>query len=114
MVRLCPCSEATVLVKAQYKGHSVTALCVGRTNARRYFARSAQTIEFELDHLRIACGLPPEFWDGEAEIRDLRLCAWLESKHHPHRPSHSHVTLAMTPSGQNLFKLIPVSQKSLG
>lgn len=101
-----------MLVKAQYKGHSVTALCVGRRNARRYLPRSIQTIEFELDHLRIECGLPPEFWNGEAEIRDLRLCSWLESKHHPGRPSHSNVTLAMTSTGENLFKLIPFPQKS--
>ena len=103
-----------MLVKAQYKGHSVTALLVGRQNARRFFQQSTPTIEFELDHLRIECGLPPEFWQGDAEIRDLRLCAWLESKHHPRRPLHSEFTLAMTPSGRNSFKLMPVSQKSPG
>lgn len=100
-----------MLVKAQYKGHAVTALCVGQQNARRYFARSASCVEFELDHLRIACGLPPEFWDGRAEIRDLRLCAWLESKHHPRRAPRTHVTLAMTPSGTNSFKLTLVHPK---
>lgn len=98
-----------MLVIAQYKGHSVTALRVGRRNARRYFQRSAPNIEIELDHLRIECGLGPEFWDGEAEIRDRRLCAWLASKQHSRRPSHSDVTLAMTPSGRNSFKLTPVS-----
>lgn len=105
------CKEAGVLVKAQYKGHSVTALAIGRRNVRRYFARSAQTIEFELDHLRIECDLPPEFWDGEAEIRDLRLCAWLQSKHHPSRRLRSRAALAMTSTGENSFKLVPVPQK---
>jgi hypothetical protein len=111
-VRLWPCKEARVLVTAQYKGHSVTALRVGRRNARRFFAKSTSAIEFELDHLRIECGLPPEFWDGEAEIRDLRLCAWLESKHHPRRPPHTDVTLAMIPAGRNSYKLSPVLQRA--
>lgn len=99
-----------MLVIAQYKGHSVTSLRVGRRNARRFFARSTAAIEFELDHLRIECGLPPEFWDGEAEIRDHRLCAWLESKRHPRHPSRADVTLAMVPSGRNSYKLSPVLQ----
>lgn len=106
------CREASVLVTAQYKGHSVTALRVGQQNVRRFFARSAKVIEFELDHLRIECGLPPEFWNGEAEIRDRRLCAWLESKHHPQRRSHSDVTLTMIPAGSNAYRLAPVMQKS--
>jgi len=100
-----------VIVIAQYKGNSVTALRVGQRNARRYFERSNPTIEFELDHLRIECGLPPKFWDGEAEIRDRRLCAWLESKHHPHRSPHRDVTLDMTPSGGNSFRLMPMHSR---
>lgn len=97
-----------MLVTAQYKGHSVTALRVGQRNARRYFERSTATIEFELDHLRIEIGLPPEFWDGEAEIRDRRLCAWLAAKQHARRPANAGVPLAMIPSGRNSFKLTPV------
>ena len=94
-----------MLVTAQYKGHSATALRVGRQNARRFFARSAASIELELDHLRIQCGLPSDFWQGDGEIRDHRLFAWLESKHYPRRPSAIDIRLAMTPSGANSFKL---------
>lgn len=100
-----------MLVKAQYKGHVVTALSVGQRNARRYFARSASSVEFELDHLRITCGLPPQFWDGEAQISDQRLCAWLESKRHPRRSSRGSAVLAMTPCGKNSFKLTVIPAK---
>ncbi len=37
-------------------------------------------IELQLDHLQIQCGLAPEFWHGEPEIRDARLCEWLDFK----------------------------------
>jgi hypothetical protein len=94
-----------MLVTAHYKGHSAIALRVGRRNAQRFLARSATSIELELDHLNIACGLPTDFWQGEAEIRDHRLFAWLESKHRPPRPSQTQIHLAMVPSGANTFRL---------
>jgi hypothetical protein len=98
-----------MLVKAQYKGHAVTSLRVGRQNARRYFARSAPTIQLELGHLCIECGLPPDFWQGEAELRDWRLCAWLESKHNAGGSLNTQVTLTMIPSGENSFKIALVA-----
>lgn len=96
-----------VFVSAQCKGHTVTGLRVGRLNAQRYFARSVANIELHLDHLRIVCGLPPEFWLGEGEIHDRRLCAWLEAKSHSGRSPHSPIRLAMIPSGENCFTLGP-------
>lgn len=94
-----------MLVTAHYKGHSATSLRVGRRNAQRFLAPSLATIQLELDHLLIECGLPSDFWQGKAEIRDHRLFAWLESKHHPRRPTHAQIHLAMTPSGANAFRL---------
>ena len=97
-----------MLVKALLKGHSVTALRVGRQNARRYFPPSASTVELEMDHLRIECCLPPEFWRGRPEIRDQRLCSWLEFKQHDDQYPHARLTLAMTPAGQNCYRLVRV------
>ena len=98
-----------MFVKAQYQGHAFTALHVGRRNARLYFTRSNSTVELELDHLRIECGLPPGFWADDAEIRDRRLCAWLESKYHRVSASRAPIVLSLTPSGENSFKLGPAS-----
>ena len=97
-----------MIVKAQCTGHAVTALHVGRENARRYFAPSSSIIELQLDHLSIECNLPPEFWRGRPEIRDRRLCAWLEAKQHDRRSSDAPFTLAMTPAGQNSYRLAKV------
>ena len=70
-----------MVVKTQSKGRGVTGLHVGMNNVRRYFPKGTRDIELQLGHLTIQCGLKPDFWDGEPEIYDPRLCAWLESKH---------------------------------
>ena len=70
-----------MVVKTQSKGHGVTGLHVGVNNVRRYFPKHIASIELQLDHLQIECGLNPNFWQGEPEIFDPRLCAWLESRH---------------------------------
>lgn len=98
-----------MVVKAQSKGRGLSGLVVGTDNVRRYFPRSVSTIELELDHLRIQCGLRPDFWQGQPEIYDPRLCAWLETKHmHASRDRHP-VTLTMVPSGKNAFRLQPLA-----
>lgn len=98
-----------MVVKTQSKGHGVTALHVGTENVRRYFPEGTKSIELQLGHLRIQCGLKPDFWDGQPEIYDPRLCAWLESKN-LNGPAHrSPVPLAMIPAGNNSFELQPVS-----
>jgi len=101
-----------MVVKAQSKGRGLSGLVVGTDNVRRYFPKSVSTIELELDHLRIQCGLRPDFWQGQPEIYDPRLCAWLETKHmHASRDRHP-VTLAMVPAGKNAFRLQPVASES--
>lgn len=82
-------------------------MLVGHANAERYFKNGA-AVELQLDHLQIECGLSREFWDGEAEIRDRRLCAWLESKRH-RKGSERTRTVLLTPAGGNRFRVMPVS-----
>ena len=101
--------QASMVVKTQSKGRSVTGLYVGVTNVRRYFPKHISVIELQLDHLQIQCGLEPDFWQDVPEIRDPRLCAWLESKNFHRRPDRTPIPLAMIPSGNNSFRLQPVS-----
>ncbi|MGA7830168.1 MAG: hypothetical protein WCA21_04330 [Terracidiphilus sp.] len=97
-----------MVVKTQSKGRGVTGLHVGVNNVRRYFPRHISVIELQLDHLQIQCGLSPDFWKGEPEIFDPRLCAWLESRHLHTKPNRASVPLAMIPEGKNSFRLQPV------
>ena len=97
-----------MVVKAQSKGRGLSGLLVGTDNVRRYFPKEVSSIELQLDHLRIQCGLAPDFWQGQPEIFDPRLCAWLETKHmHASRDRHP-VTLNMIPAGKNAFRLQPM------
>ena len=98
-----------MVVKTQSKGHGITGLHVGTQNVRRYFPKGTQNIELQLGHLRIECGLKPDFWQGEPEIHDPRLCAWLESKN-LHGRANRTVPLAMIPAGGNSFQLKTMSQ----
>jgi len=98
-----------MVVKTQSKGRGVTGLHVGVNNVRRYFPKHVDVIELQLDHLQIQCGLAPDFWQGEPEIYDPRLCAWLESKRAHGRANHASIPLAMIPAGENSFRLQPVS-----
>jgi hypothetical protein len=95
------------VVKTQLTGTEVTGLRVGSRNVRRYFPKSIRIIELQLDHLQIQCGLSPEFWRGEPEIRDPRLCVWLNSKVSHRVGAHNELRLAMTPAGNNAFRLRP-------
>lgn len=103
--------QATMVVKTQNKGREVVGLQVGATNARRYFSRDASVIEIQLDHLQIACGLKPDFWDGQPEIRDPRLCAWLQQKNFHGKVGETPAPLAMIPSGKNSFRLLPMAAR---
>jgi hypothetical protein len=103
-----------MVVKTQYEGHRVSGLYVGVNNVRRYFSKRIQAIELQLDHLRIECGLPSRFWEGQPEIHDPRLCDWLESKNLHERPSRTPVPLAMIPAGKNSFKLASISRNGNG
>jgi len=97
-----------MVVKTQSKGRGVTGLHVGVNNVRRYFPQGTSSIELVLGHLQIECGLKPAFWQGEPEIFDPRLCAWLESRHMNAKPGHTSVPLAMIPEGKNSFRLQPI------
>ena len=101
-----------MVVKAQSKGRGLSGLLVGTDNVRRYFPKDVSTIELQLDHLRIQCGLAPDFWQGQPEIFDPRLCAWLETKHMHTSRDRNPVTLAMIPAGKNAFRLQPMSVES--
>lgn len=93
----------------QSKGHGVTGLNVGTSNAQRYFPKDVFSIELQLDHLQIQCRLSPDFWQDRPEIYDPRLCAWLEAKHFHAKPGRAPVPLALVPSGSNAYRLKPVS-----
>ena len=97
-----------MVVKTQSKGHGVTGLHVGTHNVRRYFPEGTPNIELQLGHLRIQCGLKPDFWQGQPEIYDPRLCAWLESKN-LHGTANRTVPLDLIPAGGNSFQLQPMS-----
>jgi hypothetical protein len=103
-----------MVVTSQCSGHRVTGLLVGAGNVRRYFPRHSSAIELQLDHLMIECGLAPHFWNGEPEIRDPRLCLWLESKHLKRTDSNTPISFSMTRLGESCFTLKPVQHEELG
>ena len=98
-----------MVVKAQSKGPGLSLLYVGTYNVRRYFQTNVSTIELVLDQVRIECGLSSDFWQGQPEIYDPRLCAWLESKLMHGSRNRTPVPLAMIPAGVNAFRLQPLS-----
>lgn len=95
-----------MVVTSQCSGHRVTGLYVGADNVRRYFPKHISEIELQIDHLRIECGLGPDFWQDQPEIHDPRLCVWLESKQMK-ETGRNPVSLSMIPSGKNSFILGP-------
>lgn len=101
-----------MVVKTQSKGRELVGLQVGDTDVLRYFPKGTSVIELELDHLRIQCGLRPDFWQGEHEISDPRLAAWLQSKNFAARPGQLAVALAMIPAGKSSFRLRAVSSNA--
>jgi hypothetical protein len=106
-IALCK-GEEDMVVMSQCTGNKVTGLHVGASNVQRYFPKNVATIELQLDHLRIECGLAPRFWDGEPEIHDPRLCLWLESKQSQRKESRSPMPLAMIQLDEHSFTLGPV------
>lgn len=94
-----------MVVKTQLRGGEVTGLHVGAGNVRRYFPKRVRVIELQLDHLQIQCGLSPDFWNGQPEICDPRLCVWLDSKVVHKMGGGKQIKLAMTPAGKSIFRL---------
>jgi hypothetical protein len=103
-----------MVVKTQYAGHRVAGLWVGVNNVRRYFSKRIPVVELQLDHLQIQCGLTQNFWQGQPEIHDPRLCLWLESKHPSNGPRPTPFPLALIPAGKNSFKLASISGNGHG
>jgi hypothetical protein len=99
-----------MVVKTQYDGLRVSGLYVDVKNVRRYFSRRTEAVELQLDHLRIECGLPPLFWDGQPEIHDPRLCDWLQAKLMRDRPCRTPIPVEMIPAGKNSFRLASISR----
>ena len=102
-----------MLVTSQFSGNRVTGLYVGAQNVQQYFPRNVLAIELQLDHLRIECGLPPLFWEGQPEIHDPRLCLWLELKHSQRKDGRVPMPLDMIPLGEHSFTLGPAKQEAL-
>jgi hypothetical protein len=86
----------------------MTGLHVGDGNVQRLFPPDVPAVELELDHLRIVCTLKPEFWDGDPEIHDERLIAWLEAKRDAGKLASRPAPVAMIPSGEHSFRLQPI------
>lgn len=99
-----------MMVKALRVGGEVSGLRVGLQNVRRYFPRDIKQIELQLDHLRIECGLEPNFWRSQPIIHDPRLSLWLKSKNHAGKQCRTPIPFTMVPSGANSFKLEPVAR----
>jgi len=99
-----------MVVESQCKGRKVTGLRVGVQNARQFIQERTAYIELRLGHLQILCPLAPDFWQGDGEIHDPRLCAWLEAKQVAAGPA---MPWAMIPDGTNSFRLEPAIAKSV-
>src|SRR5664279_4917602 len=100
-----------MVVKTQSTGRSVTGLNVGAKNARRYFPKNILIIELQTDYLPIKCGLGPDFWQDQSEIRNPRLCVWLKFKYPCGNPGRTPFPLAMIPLGKNSSGLQPISSR---
>lgn len=99
------------MVKYVHRG--MTGLHVGDGNVQRLFPPEVPNVELELDHLRIVCTLQPEFWQGDPEIHDERLVAWLESKRSNGKLGPSPAPVAMIPSGEHTFRLLPIEHREV-
>ena len=99
-----------MVVESQCKGRKVIGLRIGIQNAQRFIQHTGH-IELQLGHLRILCALAPDFWQGDGEIHDPRLCAWLEAKHLNQTPARNAIAWAMIPEGINSFRLEPALGK---
>lgn len=96
-----------MVVTSQCSGHRVIGILVGENNVQRFFPKNVKEIELQLDHLRIECGLGPNFWNGKPEISDPRLGLWLESKDRNGNGRRAPIPLALIPSGRNSFIVGP-------
>ena len=92
-----------MVVTTQENGREVVGLRVGAANVRKYFPKNMGAVELLLGDLRIQCCLSPNFWNGQPEIRDPRLGAWLKFKVSRRGSNRKPVALAMERAGANAF-----------
>jgi hypothetical protein len=102
-----------MVVRGKSKRLGMTGLHVGDGNVQRLFPPDMPTVELELDHLRIVCTLEPKFWEGEPEIHDERLLAWLESKRMNGKLAPLPAPVVMIPAGEHAFRLMPIQHKEV-
>jgi len=98
-----------MVVRTQSNGRDNFGLRVGAANARRYFPRTMRAVELQLDGLRIECRLAANFWNGQPEIFDPRLCEWLKFKVIRERRNSIPIALQMVRSGENSFTVQSIS-----
>jgi len=102
-----------MVVKTKSGRLGMTGLHVGDGNVQRLFPPDVPVVELELDHLRILCTLEPEFWNGNPEIHDERLIAWLESKRTNGKLAPRPAPVVMIPAGDHAFRLLPIGPKEV-
>jgi hypothetical protein len=100
-----------MVVPTKSKRQGMTGLHIGDGNVQRFFPPDVPAVELELDHLRIVCTLGPEFWEGDPEIHDERLVCWLESKRMNGKLAPTPAPVAIIPSGDHAFRLLPINHK---
>jgi hypothetical protein len=101
-----------VQTQEQQTGQSgAVGLHIGIANAKQYFPRELESIELELDHLRIVCPLEASFWQDRPEIHDHRLSSWLESKRNSGKLGPRAAAVVMIPCGKCAFRLQMVSKE---
>lgn len=100
-----------MVVRTQCNGSTAIGLRVGAANVRRYFPRGIDAVELRMGDLRIECALPPDFWTGQPEIHDPRLCEWLKFKTAHQSKNRKPIAMAMVQAGANAYTLQPLSLK---
>jgi putative toxin-antitoxin system antitoxin component (TIGR02293 family) len=89
--------EVSAAAKPQVKGRVATGVRGGPQDARRrYSLPDGSIIELDLVDPRARYGLAPRPWQGQPEVYDPRLNAWLESK----RPKAKFDQPSVFPAGQ--------------
>ena len=97
-----------MIVTMQSKSHSITGIRIGMYEARRFFPRGLNSVDLELDDLRIRCSIHANSRLNRAEISDPRLTAWLEEKFYWQKLPATPVPVEMVRSG-NAYRLQLIS-----
>ena len=100
-----------MIVTMQSNGHSITGIRIDMFDARRFFPRGVNSVDLELDDLRIRCDVRANSRLHRAEISDPRLTAWLNEKFYWQRLPSTPVPVEMVKSGNSYrLQLLPSPQ----